>query len=371
MAALQAAPPAADLTIITDSRYAIQSLTHSLDHHEDAAWIGVPNAAWIKAAAYQLQRRSAPTRLKWVKGHNGTTGNEEADKLATEGTNKLIPDNIDLSIPPSFDPTGLRLSTMTQASAYAFVSNHGPPPPSNRARINLDRTRATLIDVNNREESNSHLWLKCRHPDIRRPIQTFLYKALHGAFRIGDFWNDIPQLAQRAHCASCNESPESLDHILIDCENEAISTIWRLARQTWPTAFGPWPEVHLGLILGCGSVALPSQGEESITRTGPSRLLRILISESVHLIWVLRCERTIQGLNHSVEAIKSRWRNKINHRIDLDRHLATAYNRKPVTKKLVQDTWQATLVERLPSLAEDWITNPEVLVGITLTRSPT
>jgi len=140
VAALQAAPPAADLTIITDSRYAIQSLTHSLDHHEDAAWIGVPNAAWIKAAAYQLWRRSAPTHLKWVKGHNGTTGNEEANKLAVKGTNKLIPNNIDLLIPPSFDPTGLHLSTMTQASAYAFVSNHGPPPTlqqsTNQPRMN-------------------------------------------------------------------------------------------------------------------------------------------------------------------------------------------------------------------------------------------
>ena len=139
----------------------------------------------------------------------------------------------------------------------------------------------------------------------------------------------------------------------------------------WPTAFGPWPEIHLGLILGCGSIALPLHDDKNITRIGPSRLLRILISESTHLIWVLRCERTIQGLDHSTETIKSRWCNKINHRIDLDRHLATIYNRKPITRKLVEDTWQAAPIERSPSLEEDWITNHEVLVGITLTRSPT
>ncbi|KIM64465.1 hypothetical protein SCLCIDRAFT_115007 [Scleroderma citrinum Foug A] len=222
-----------------------------------------------------------------------------------------------------------------QASAYAFISNLDPPPPSNRVWINLERTWATLVDVNKREESNPHLWLKSRHPDIRRPIQTFLYKVLHGAFKIGNFWNNIPHLAQRTHCTICNKSPESLDHILIDCENNTTSTIWRLAQQTWPSTFGPWPEIHLGLILGCGSIALPLQDNKSITRIGPSRLLHILISESAHLIWVLRCERTIQGLDHSVEAIKSRWHNKINHHIDLDRHLATIYNRKPVTKKLV------------------------------------
>ena len=161
-----------------------------------------------------------------------------------------------------------------------------------------------------------------------------------------------------------------MDHILIDCENTAISTIWSLAQQTWPTAFGPWPVIHLGLILGCGSIALPNQDNESKTRTGPSRLLRILISESAHLIWVLRCEHSIQGVNHSVDGIKTRWHNKITQRLNLDHHMATRYNRKPITKKLVQDTWQTALIERLPSLEEDWITNPEVLVGIMLTRSP-
>ena len=193
---------------------------------------------------------------------------------------------------------------------------------------------------------------------------------MHGAFRIGSFWEDIPQHADRAQCASCNASPESLEHILIDCDNVAITTIWTLAKQTWPTSFGPWPEIQLGLILGCGSIALPHTNDDDSTNKGPSRLLQILISESAHLIWVLRCERTIQGLTHSPDSIKTRWCNKINQRLDLDRHIATTYNRKPVTRHLVLNTWQATLLERFPFLEEDWITNHEVLVGITLTRSP-
>jgi len=227
------------------------------------------------------------------------------------------------------------------------------------------------VDVNGQEESDPHLWIKCRHPDIRHPIQTFLYKALHGAFWIGDFWNNIPQYVHRVHCSSCNEALESLEQILIDCDNIVISTIWNLARQTWPTSFGLWPAIHLGLILGCRSIALPLQNDDKVIRCGPSRLLCILISESAHLIWVLRCERTIREVNHPTETVKSRWHNKINQRIDLDRHLTSMYNRKPVTKKLVEDTWQAILLEQLPSLEEDWITNFEVLVGITLTRPPT
>ena len=48
-------------------------------------------------------------------------------------------------------------------------------------------------------------------------------------------------------------------------------------------------------------------------------LFRILITESAHLIWVLRCERRIaRGNNpnnhHTAEAVKNRWY-KINERM--------------------------------------------------------
>ena len=180
--ALQIAPQSADLTIIMDSRYAIQSLIHSLEYNEDIAWVGVSNTPWLKAAAYQLRVRSAPTKLKWVKGHSRLTGNEEVDKLAAEGARKPTPNTIDLTVPPNFDPLGLRLCALTQASAYAFLNTLDPPPPSERAQINLECAQATLKDVNKKEMSDANLWLKSRHPDIRRPVQTFLYKASHGAF---------------------------------------------------------------------------------------------------------------------------------------------------------------------------------------------
>ena len=180
-----------------------------------------------------------------------------------------------------------------------------------------------LKGVNKKEMTDTNLWLKCRHLDIRPPVQAFLYKALNGILQIGQFWDDIPQHTHRACCASCNTFPESLDHILINCDNDAVTTVWSVVRQTWTSSFGPWPNIQLGLIIGCGSTALPLKNNVSLTHTGPSRLLRILISESAHLIWVLRCERTIQGLRHSTSTIKSRWLDKINHQLRLDRHIAT------------------------------------------------
>ena len=105
--ALQISPPTSDLMINTDSRYVIQSLTDSLESHEDSAWANVLNASWIKVAAYHLRKRSAPTCLKWVKGHNRVVGNKEADKLVADGVNKPTPDDIDLTVPPIFDLSGL------------------------------------------------------------------------------------------------------------------------------------------------------------------------------------------------------------------------------------------------------------------------
>ena len=72
---------------------------------------------------------------------------------------------------------------------------------------------------------------------------------------------------------------------------------------------------------------------------GKSCLLRILLSESAHLIWVLRCERVIQERLHTNEVGKTLWYNKINHRLSLDRYIASKWNRKPVTQEIVERTW--------------------------------
>ncbi|KAI9462751.1 hypothetical protein F5148DRAFT_954742, partial [Russula earlei] len=56
---------------------------------------------------------------------------------------------------------------------------------------------------------------------------------------------------------------------------------------------------------------------------GPTRLLQILISESAHLTWILRCESVIQGLQHGRALIATRWRNAINRRLTTDKLMTT------------------------------------------------
>ena len=96
-------PTFCPLIIKTDSKYIIQGLTKHLKEWESKGWIGVKNASLFQKAAHLLRQRSAPTFMEWVKGHNGKTGNKESDRLAKEGTQKAIPDNLPLDISPDYD----------------------------------------------------------------------------------------------------------------------------------------------------------------------------------------------------------------------------------------------------------------------------
>ena len=97
-------------------------------------------------------------------------------------------------------------------------------------------------------------------------------------------------------------------------------------------------------------------------------MYRLIMSESAHLIWKIRCERVIQieGEEILLNKINNRWIVIMNARLDLDRKMThSKYEKKSLSKKTSQNTWKNTLRdERL--LPEDWVTNSGVLVSIDL-----
>ena len=309
------------LKIHMDSQYVIDGLTTHLKDWEDNGWIGIKNVPLFKKAAYLLKRQSAPTLLKWVKGHSGVEGNEGSDQLAKEGAEKEAPDELNLEIPKEFDLQGAKLVTLTQAIAYkGILEKKGPyirPATSN----NLETARLAIAEYMQKLETDETIWHGLQKPTIRIKIRQFLYKAMHETQKIGNFWSHIPGYEERQNCPTC-QVPESMTHILIHCRATPVRAIWSLAREHWPHENLQWPNITLGMILGCGSIVKIShpelnneENEENRGRrseSGAVRLLQILITESAHLVWVLRCERVIQQKNHTMSEIKNRWVTNIN-----------------------------------------------------------
>ncbi|KAG1882495.1 hypothetical protein F4604DRAFT_1879514 [Suillus subluteus] len=204
-------------------------------------------------------------------------------------------------------------------------------------------------------------------PSCEQNIQGFLWKSLHGAYKIGEFWDKIPHYEERGKCGLCS-SPESMEHILLECESPASCTIWQAANDLWCKREPNWPEVQFGTILGC-NLAIFTDDKGKI-KSGSSRLFKIIVQESAHLIWKLRCKRTIkfEGIKekfHSKTEIYNRWVHAINIRLKFN-HLLTnsmRYRKKALKVETVLKTWSGILLNE-ENLLDNWVHKSGVLVGM-------
>ncbi|KIY53916.1 hypothetical protein FISHEDRAFT_25043, partial [Fistulina hepatica ATCC 64428] len=112
-------------------------------------------------------------------------------------------------------------------------------------------------------------------------------------------------------------------------------------------------------------------------KSGDQRLLKIIITESAYLIWLIRCERRIEDEDDNRdkwktdEHIKSLWLQVVNTRLSIDR-LSTnrlKFGKAALKREAVLKTWSGVLLNE-DSLPDDWIMEPRVLVGITANRRP-
>src|SRR5258707_4820432 len=189
-----------------------------------------------------------------------------------------------------------------------------------------------------------------RRRTLRTRTKQFLYKAMHGTQKVGKHWRNRGDKAQRELCKTCY-STESMELILLHCQAPPTRIIWSLAKDLWPHEQSLWPEINLGIILGCGTITLPSTnppqvpapGENTEPRTktqGTGRLLQILLSEAAHLIWVLRCERTMPDppKEHTAQEITARWYRVINTRLTEDKLAATKIKRNDQAISTARET---------------------------------
>ncbi|KAJ7921669.1 hypothetical protein B0H13DRAFT_1604338 [Mycena leptocephala] len=124
------------------------------------------------------------------------------------------------------------------------------------------------------------------------------------------------------------------------------------------------PPPLMGEIMACGLIKkrnLPGKTDASTTR-----LCRIVITESAHLIWRLRNERVLNGKDPStITKIRNRWLHVLNMRIGIDclSINKAKYGAKALKKPPVLKTWAGILQDedRLPA---DWTRETRAVVGI-------
>ena len=139
----------------------------------------------------------------------GDDGNEEADRLANKGALKEAPDDIATAVPKNFRTMGIKLLSTTQALVYSAITQSNPLPLTDATKNNIELTRCEIQNMTTNLETNPSIWRSIRHPDIRRPIQSFLYRAMHNSLRVGKFWLHI----------------KNLEHILTQCPSPERTTI--------------------------------------------------------------------------------------------------------------------------------------------------
>ncbi|KAI0344347.1 hypothetical protein BDW22DRAFT_1316404, partial [Trametopsis cervina] len=368
--AARATLPFAPLHIVSRSSYAIDSLTVHLPRWRDNGWIGVANATLLRCAAYHLQTRSAVTTFRWSPSNDGDAAlpaDDDASALARAGSTQDPPTDLDLSVPDRWNTTGARLTSLTQSLAYQGVRATRKTTHRRAADGNIARVQHCTTDHLGGGRPLPHsVWKGLRHKDTTRNISDFLWKTTHNALKVGAYWQHIPDFEFRGLCGLCQQE-ESMEHILAECASPECSRVWQLCRALWERKAPsiPWPGERLGNILGAPLASFHTASGRPAP--GASRLYRIMMTESAHLIWRLRCERVIDRCDdefplHTHHEIDARWLAAMNARLTLDRELTKhKYGTRRLPRATVLRTWSGTLRDE-HHLPDDWL-NTGFLVG--------
>jgi ribonuclease HI len=128
-----------------------------------------------------------------------------------------------------------------------------------------------------------------------------------------------------------------MEHILTQCQESGQKEVWDIASELWQMKTGKDLHPTIGQIMAGGIMKQDNLGE--------TRVHKILITESAHLVWRLRNEHVIQGSgSKSLVEIRNRWLKTINNRLDINCAMTNALKYEKALKVLlVKATWMKTL----------------------------
>jgi hypothetical protein len=182
------------------------------------------------------------------------------------------------------------------------------------------------------------IWTRCTcSPNATKEQNIWTWKAIHNYFWVGRRWLHMPGYEERATCQYCEEI-ESMEHILIECQKPGQADVWKLARDFLAQKEIELPQrMTMGLILGCSLTDFKDFRGKKIP--GATRIVEIVVRESVTLIWQLRNMHVIKHNNAdsfipTISEIKRKFLAHLNNRLQLD---LTLLNKLKFEKKVTLD----------------------------------
>jgi len=343
-------------------------LVKKLERIEETGYIGVKNSELIQATVAAIRKRKNKSMIKYHSNRNDYPKIAKAAMCAKRGADKQAHDVVPLEVPPTLRLTGARLSKMTQSLAYKGIRSQKMKREYRKRRlteVNLQKAKEEIKNISGTVCQEERLWKAIRHRDISRAARYFLWMCFHDAYMVGPNWlrpGFAPEYQERSECKVCHKI-ETMEHILTECEAPGQVEVWTLAEEMWSKRNNVWPKPTLGMILASAALKFPHRSRER--EIGDARLYRILMSESAHLIWKVRCERVIRDEEITPAEVLKRWKHAMTSRIDLDKNMSDPkYGRKALDKDLVSSTWKGILDDEnnVPDPPEAG--NTGVLVGI-------
>lgn len=206
-----------------------------------------------KSTVAAVHQRLNPTTFQRANGPNTQPGIKEAKKLAMEATNHAdeIFDELITDIDPRFNLTDAQLLKITQTLVYQGICETKKLRYNQGMMCMLDIIRYAVGDT------NEAIWKLIQDKDISRSCKTFLWKALHNAHKVGNYWEKITNYKHRCLCHECRNTND-LEHIMLTCHHSGQKTVWRLAKELWRMKINgniPWPTMkNIGSITSCALV---------------------------------------------------------------------------------------------------------------------
>jgi ribonuclease HI/exonuclease III len=352
--ALQRMDTARPITIRSSNRLTIEGPTRHLKKWEDRGWVGVPDRELWKALVYELRRKSAQVGFEWIRNRKADERAGKAKRLAEAGIDDPNNERVPTAVPTNWEVRGAKLSGLKQKTAYLHLIEKRVRAPTKTRVRNMSRALAALSESEqlvSRNEAN--VWSDMWHKSVRKPIAQFFYALMNGTQKVGRFWLNIEGWEDYAKCKLCGADIEDMEHILIKCKSAHRRITWELCRKTWPEKNETWPAITMGTVLGCNSITLkpdvPTEQEpeprDDEKARGRSQLMRETIREAAHLVWGMRCERTVgkREAEHTAAEIERRWNDKIVDRFKSDRALVLRAGKAPSKVKALKAKWDAVV----------------------------